>query len=274
MHWIKDAFASLRTTWSVFAERQGPLMAAGVAFYAFLSLFPALIASLYFYALFASSNSIAHDTQAIGRLLPSDAARLLTGQVSQITSASRASLGTGAVIATVLALYAASGAINNLLAAINLMQGHSRRRHFLVRRAIALALTAGAILVVTITFALLTIVPIIQDHLGLSSSAHATAALLRWLALVALVGTAIAILFRIAPEISAGQRTRLRFWTPAVLVATTGWLCASLGFSSYVNTFGRYSATYGALAGVVVLMLWLWLGTLVVLFAATLERRR
>src|SRR5215207_8844645 len=111
------------TAWKRASARRAPLLAAGVAFYAFLSLFPAAIAAILTYGLVASPETVARQSEDIADALPSDAASVVTGQIDALTSTSNNTLGIGLVLAVALALYSVSSGVGNLISAINSMFG-------------------------------------------------------------------------------------------------------------------------------------------------------
>lgn len=106
------------------------------------------------------------------------------------------------------------------------------------------------------------------DSLGLGVVGTVVAQVLRWALLVAVVIVALAVVYRIAPDRDA---PRFRWVSPGAVVATVLWVAGSVAFSLYVNNFGSYNATYGALASVVVLMLWLYLTAYIVLLGAEIN---
>jgi membrane protein len=257
----------MRTAWKQASSQQASLMAAGVAFYAFLSLFPALIAGVMLYGLFASEETVTRQSQQITDALPSDAASLITGQMEQLTATSSGSLGLGLVLAVALALYSASGGIGNLVTAINTMFGIKDSRNFIKKKLVALALTAGAIVFVIVVLGIVAAAPIVFDALDIMPGVRIALEIARWLILLGAVCTAIAVLFRVAPD----RPHSPKLFTRGVLVASALWVLVSVGFSIYVDNFGSYAKTYGALAGVVALLLWLWIGQFAILLGAALE---
>ena len=192
--------------------------------------------------------------------MPADAASVVTGQLESLTSTSSGSLGIGLVIALALAIYGASGGVGNLVTAINAMFGQRDRRNFLEQKAQALLLTVGAIVFFAIMVSLVAVAPAVLDSALLGG--------LRWVLVAGAIVLAIAILFRVAPD-RRGEAGPLI--SKGVLVASGLWIVASVGFSVYVDNFGSYAKTYGALAGVVVLLLWLWVGVYALLLGATVE---
>lgn len=265
--------SSLRTlviAWRQASARQAPLLAAGVAFYLFTSLFPALIAAVSIYGLVADPATVARQAERLSEALPADAASLITGQLEQLTSQSSGSLGLSAIIAIVLAVYSASGGISNLVTAINQLYGLPDRRSFIMRKLLALGLTAGALVFGLVAISLVAVVPIVLDLVDVVPGARLVANVLRWVVLAGGIVVGIGVLYRQAPDRPAPRGVL----TKGVVLAAAIWLVVSVGFSVYVDTFGNYAKTYGALAGVIVLLLWLWVGMYAILFGACVEATR
>jgi membrane protein len=263
---------SLRLTavaaWKQASSRQAPLLAAGVAFYSFLSLFPALIAGVLTYGLVASPETVQRQSESLSDALPADAASVITGQLDALVSTSSGSLGAGLVLSIALAFYSASGGVANLVVAINRMFDLDDRRNFLVKKGVALALTIGAVAFMIVVITLVAVLPALLDALVDGPGTRLLLELARWSLLLAAVVLAVAVLFRVAPD---RRRDPGPLITRGVLTASALWTVVSLAFSLYVDTFGSYGKTYGALAGVVVLLLWLWIGLYALLLGATVE---
>lgn len=250
----------VKAAWKQASSHQAPLLAAGVAFYAFLSLFPAMIAAVMLYGLIANPETVQRQSEDIADALPADAASVVTGQLESLTSTSSGSLGIGLVLALALAIYGASGGVGNLVTAINVMFGQRDRHNFIEQKARALMLTIFAIIFLIIIIVLVAVAPAVLDSALLGG--------LRWVLVAAAIVLAIGVLFRIAPDRRGPAGPLI---SKGVLVASGLWIVASVGFSVYVDNFGSYAKTYGALAGVVVLLLWLWVGVYALLLGATVE---
>ena len=255
------------TAWKQASTRQAPLLAAGVAFYAFLSLFPAMIAAVMTYGLVASPQTVSDQSADIADALPADAASVVTGQLDSLTKTSSDSLGIGLAIALVLAIYSAAGGVGNLITAINAMFGLAETRGFIKRKLLALLLILGAILFVVLMVGLVAVAPAVLDRVDIVPGVRAGFEVGRWILLLLAVMVAIGILFRLAPN----RAKRSPLISKGVVVATILWLLVSVGFSLYVDNFGSYGKTYGTLAGVVVLLLWLWIGIYAILLGACVE---
>jgi membrane protein len=261
---------SVITAWKQASARQAPLLAAGVAFYAFLSLFPAMIAAVLTYGLVASPETVSKQSADIADALPTDAASVVTGQLDSLVKTSSDSLTIGLAIALVLAIYGAAGGVGNLITAINAMFGLAETRGFIKRKFLALVLTLGAIIFVVLVVGIVAVAPAVLDEIEVVPGVRAGVEAARWVLLLAAVMIAIGVLFRLAPNRSSSGR----LISKGVVVATVLWLFVSVGFSLYVDNFDSYGKTYGALAGVVVLLLWLWIGVYAILLGASVEAVR
>jgi membrane protein len=257
-----------KRAWREAKADQVPLLAAGVAFYSFLAIFPAMIAAVMLYGLVRDPEDVQRQVDQLSDALPSDAASLLTTQLEAITSTSSRSLGLGLLISLVLALWSASGGVGNIMSAVNFAYDEEETRGLVKRKLLSLVLTLGAIVFVVVAIALVAVTPALLDSLVDAGPLRWGLETLRWVGLLVAMSAALAILYRVAPDREAPQ---LRWVSVGAVVATVVWLLASLGFSLYVDNFGSYNKTYGALAGVVVLLLWLWITMYVVLLGAEIN---
>jgi membrane protein len=261
----------LQVTKRAFAEGKTdnvPILAGGVAFFAFLALFPAIIAALTLYGLVADPATVAGQVSSLAALLPETARPLVVDQLNSVASGSGGALGIGLIISLLAALWSASGGTMNLIKATNVAYDEDESRGFLKLRGIALLLTLGAVVFVLLTVALVAVTPVLFSALGLGGFGLVIAQVLRWVLLVVLVVAALAIVYRVAPDRDA---PRFAWVSTGAIVATVLWVIGSVLFSLYVSNFGSYNKTYGALAGVIVLMLWLYLTSYIVLLGAEIN---
>jgi membrane protein len=261
-------FAVLRRVKAEVKEDNVPLLAAGVAFYAMLAIFPAIIAMVTIYGLVANPAQVESQVGQIATSLPSGADQLLTAQLKSVAGAGRQSLSIGLALSLLGVLWSASGGVQGLVKGLNLVYDERETRGFLKLRGLSLLLTIGAIVVAVVALVLITVFPRVIDNLGLGQTAQLAASIVRWVVLALLVLAALAVLYRFAPD-RASPRWRWVSWGAVVALAL--WLLGSVGFSWYVDNFGKYNQTYGALAAVIILLLWLFLSAFAVLLGAELD---
>lgn len=246
---------------------QVPVVAAGVAFYAWLALIPAMLAVVMVYGLVTDAEQVTRQIEAFTSSLSPEASQMLVDVVTNATSGDAGGLTAGVAIGLLGVLWSASGGMDGLIKGINIAYDEEPRS-FPKRRGLAVLLTLGAIVVGGLAVGLITAFPAFVDRLDLGLGAMIGAQVVRWATLLVLVLLGLAVLYRVAPH---REDARLRWTTPGALVAGVTWLLGSAGFAVYVRTFGSYDATYGALAGVVILNLWLFLTSFVVLLGAEIN---
>ena len=252
--------------WAESKEDNVSLMAAGMAYYAFLAIFPAIIAAVLLFSFFADPATITTQLDALGSAIPADIKRTVTDQIG--LAAGNGKVGFGAVIAILVALFSASGGMGNLMTAVNLCYDEEETRGFVKKRLIALALTVGAIVFLLVVVGLVAVLPIVLGFLGTSGFAFFLTQAVRWVLIVVVIAVALAVLYRIAPDRDA---PKFRWVSVGAGVATLLWIVASVGFSVYVSQFGSYAKTYGAIAGIVILLLWLFITAYAILLGAEIN---
>jgi membrane protein len=241
-------------------QDQVPLLSAGVAYYTLLSLFPAAIAAVSIYGLVANPDTVRDQIDK-----PSTA-DLVGGQIKQVTSGAGGALGLATVIGILTALWSASSGMKALITGVNLAYDETETRKFVKLRGLALLLTLGAMVLLGVALALIVGFPAVADDWP--TPLAWTAGILRWVLLAVLLVAALAVLYRYAPNRDEPRWTWVSWGSG---IATLLWILASVGFSIYANSFGNYNKTYGALAGVIILMFWLFLTAFVVLVGAELN---
>jgi membrane protein len=252
-----------------------PMLAGGVAYFSFLAIFPALVAAVTLYGLVADPATVAQQVGELAVALPQEARPLITDQLQSVASGDGGALGIGLVVALLAAIWSASSGVGNLMQAVNLAYDERESRGFVRLRGTALALTVGAVVFVLLTLTLVAVVPTMLDAIPLGVAGTVLAQVVRWALLVGLVLLGLAVVYRVAPDRDA---PRFDWASPGAVVAAVLWIVGSVLFSLYVDNFGSYNTTYGTLAGVVVLLLWLYLTAYIVLLGAEInaeaERRR
>lgn len=254
--------------WRQSKEHNASLLAAGVAFFSFLSLIPALAATLILYGMVTDPNQAADQVRSWAKALPHDAQQVLTDQLSGLTKTSGGALTLGLIVTLGAALWSASGAMGNLVKALNVSYHEGEERGFVKQRGLALLLTVGGIVFFALAIGLVAVVPALLGHFDLGIAGRLLIQIARWGLLVGVMILALGVLYRVAPD---RQDPRFRWASVGAIVATVLWVAGSVAFSFYVSNFGSYNKTYGALAGVVVLLLWLYLTCYAILLGAEIN---
>jgi membrane protein len=197
--------------------------------------------------------------------MPAAARDLVTTQLDSLASTPSQNLGVGLVVALALALWSASAGTGNLMTAVNVAYGKEETRGFVRRKLLALRLTVGAILAFAVVLVLVAAVPAAADSMGIPTGVRVVVEVVRWTLLLIVLIVCLAVVYRVAPDRHAPPQ---RWVSVGAAVAVVLWVVACVGFSLYVDYFSSYAKTYGALAGVVVLLLWLWLTFYAVLLGA------
>ena len=254
-----------RTAKEVKAD-QVPLLAAGVAFYVLLALFPAIIAGVSIYGLVADPQTVRDQINQLAQTLSPETAKLIGQQVQQVTSSAGGALGLATVIGILTALWSASSGMKALITGVNLAYDEAEGRKFIKLRGLSILMTLAAMVLLGVALALIVGFPAVPD--SWPTVLQWTAAILRFVLLAVLLMAGLAALYRYAPD---RDKPKWSWSSPGSMAATVLWVLASVGFSIYVNAFGNYNKTYGALAGIIILMFWLYLTAFVVLVGAELN---
>ena len=258
----------VKRAWAEHKADNMPIIGGGVAFFGFLAIFPGLIALISIYGLVASPETVTQQIEDISTQLPDEAAQLIGEQLTSIAANSGRALTVGLVVSILAALWTASGGVGNLVTAVNIAYDEVETRNFLKLRTLSLGLTLGAVAFVIVAFGLLAVVPVVLDALPLGIVGTILAHVVRWTLLLAMFAGSLAVVYRAAPDRDA---PRFRWVSLGAVVATVLWALVSVGFSLYVDNFGSYDKTYGTIAGVIVLMLWLYLTCYLVLLGAEIN---
>lgn len=258
-------FAALKRVSPRLKDLNVSLLASGVAFWALLSLFPALLALIALYGLIADPQDVTKQVgNALGTLSP-ETRTVITDQLQSIASTNKQSLGIGLVISVVLALWSASSGMQNLMQALTTAYEQKETRGFIKLRAAALALTLGSIVFAIVVIGVIGVVPALIDRFVPDGPLKILAYVGEAVVFFLLVVSVLTVLYRFAP---ANKPSGLRWASPGAIIAALLWVLGSAGFAVYVHLSSSYANTYGALAGVVIFMLWLYLTSFAVLLGA------
>jgi membrane protein len=257
----------LRRVKQQLAEDNLSLVAAGAAFYGLLAIFPALAALVSLYGLFTDPQTVEQQMQSVQSMLPQAAGQLIQQQLTRIASTGGGALTIGAVIGFVLALWSSKKGVSSIMTALNIVYDEEEKRGFLKLNALALLLTFGLLLFVIVALVAIAFVPTALGS-GASGPLGTIVNWLRWPLIAVASIFVLDVLYRYG---ASRENAEWRWVTWGAAVATLLWLGGSALFSWYVSSFGSYNETYGSVAAVAVLMMWLWLSTYFVLIGAELN---
>jgi membrane protein len=258
----------LARVWSAVSKDNVSLLSEGLSMYALLAVFPSLAAAVSIYGLFASPASVIQDMNAFAGILPPGAWEIFSKQLQEVARHTGSTLSATAAVALLLSLWSARSGMASLITATNVAYSEPERRGFIHVSLISLAFTAGGIVAFLIMVLLGVAVPLTVKVLGLSAGTEWVVGIVRWvlLWLVAIVG--LAVIYRYAP---ARERPRWHWVTWGSVIASTFWLLGSVLFAIYVRTFGSYGQTYGALGGVIVLLMWFYVSSFTIVVGAEIN---
>jgi membrane protein len=262
-----------------FLDDNGTMLASALAYSTFFAIPSVLLVVVGVFTLVVGSATISTLMAHFSQVMPAQATSLLGGSLDRLAQHP----GTGitmTIVGLVLAAWSTTGAMTSYMTAVNLAYKRKDGRAFVRKRVVAFELVA----VIGLAFLLVAVLLIFGPPLEQLVASHAGGAsgaigwiwwIAEWPILLGGLMFAFALLLYLGPDI---EHPRWQFVTPGSLFATAVWLAASGGFAVYTSSFGSYNKTWGTLAGVIVMLTWLWLAAIALLLGAEInaeaERRR
>lgn len=257
-----------KTLYTMYFDHDIDGAAAQLSFYLLFAIFPFLFFLTTLAAYLPLDASVDAMLRAASRVLPDDATKLLSSQAHNLLELPRPKLLT---ITAVVALWSSSRGLNALRLALNRAYGATERRSFWLVQSMALGVTiVGAFLLLISAAALVAGSRTsywIAANLGIGPEYHTTVTILRWpmTAVFMLFVTALAYYWLPA------RKGRFTAFTPGAVVSTAAWLLVTWGFAAYVAHFATYNMTYGSIGGVIVLLTWFYLTSLIFIFGGEIN---
>jgi membrane protein len=245
--------------------------AAALAYYEFLAIPAALLIAVGIFGLVASPHDVTTLVDKLGGVVPGQAQTLIEQSLTRMTQNQSTGI-TALVIGSVLALWSLTGAMQNLMWALNVAYDREETRGFVRRRLVALVMIVFAVIGFALLFGVLVLGPHLSGWVGSAVGAQTPVEVVWWVAEWPLLILALLVCFAgllyLGPNI---EHPRWRFLTFGSVVAIVVWLLASGLFALYVAKFSSYNKAWGSLAAVVVMLTWLWLSSVALLFGAELN---
>ncbi|HMB78859.1 MAG TPA: YihY/virulence factor BrkB family protein [Vicinamibacterales bacterium] len=243
-------------------------LAAQLAYYFFLALFPALLMLVAIVSFLPIVGLLDAITGTLARVAPTDVLSIIQDQILKIAHEKNGGLLT---IGMLGAIWSTSAGVDAIIGTLNKAYDVQESRPWWKVKLIAISLTVALALFIVVSFGLVMVGPTLAERIAewahLGPVFEWSWKILQWPLVFLLVTSGVGLIYAFAPDV-----VQEWFWiTPGAIVATTLWLAISLGFKFYVARFGSYNATYGVIGGVIVLMLWFYLSSLAVLIGAELN---
>jgi membrane protein len=258
--------AILLRTRKEFFQDNIPMIAAGVAFYALLALFPGIAAFVALYGVFADVAEAERHLQALSFVLTPEMLRLVGDQMIRLAGADKGGQSLAFAASVLVSLWSANGAVKAMMTGLTIAYDQQETRSYLRKTLVSLAFTLGFLVFVVAAIGLLAAGPAIAAFAG--APAATLFGWISWPLLLAGLTVGLALLYRFGPS---RDPIRWRWITWGSIAVMVFWVIVSALFSLYVNNFGHFNKTYGSLGAVIGFMIWIFLSMLVVLAGAELN---
>ena len=249
------------------AETNMFLVAAGVAFYGMLALFPGLAATIALWGLISDPAVLMEQIELLHAIVPEEVFGLVEKQIESLTQTSGDRLGWAGILSLMIAIWSARSGVAALILGLNTIHGRQNRgsiRHYVT----ALLLTVSLLGVAIVALTSVVIAPIVLSFVPLGPITSVLVELIRWAAAIGVLLVGLALIYRYGPN---NRGERLRWVTPGAALAVLVWAVASYGFSLYISNFGRYNEVYGSIGAAVAMLIWLYISAFLILLGASLN---
>lgn len=264
---ISKLWRTLKHVLRLMDERNLSLIAAGVAFYGILAVFPGLAMVIALWGVIGDPAAVAEQMSQFRAVLPNDVFTLIDTQLRALSQADGLTLGWASFVSLALALWSSRAGVAALMRGLNTIYRLPNRQgiaHYLR----ALALTVALIFVALIAIACVVLIPLILTFVPLGPLAGAGLVALRWSIALLVLMSGFSLIYRLGPN--RAQRSVGRV-APGALFATFCWAVASAGFSIYLTNFGAYNEVYGSIGAVIAMLMWLFISAWLVLLGGALN---
>jgi len=245
-----------------------PIVSAGVAFFAFLAIFPGIIVLFSIYGLALDDQLAERQITKLAEVMPEQTISIIEGRMKNLMEISSRALGWGTVFGIVIAFWSANRGIKFLFTGLDVAYRVENSRGFFKQNAMTLAFTLGTIVMIILSMAFIVLFPVLVNTIGLPDTIGSLIAWLRWPLLAIIIISAISLIYQYGP---ARETPGFRWVVLGATVATIVWLIASWGFSVYVSNFGNLGEIYGSLSAVVIMLFWLFITSFIILVGGELN---
>ena len=265
---VSDWWSVIKRTWKEAHHDNVSVIAAGVAFFSLLAVFPLITAALSTFSYFADPGDVTGLTRTFATLLPGDAYAILEGQVNSVLAAPPINASLGIILSLGFAFISAGAGIRAMMRAMNVAYEEVETRNPAVFFLFGMLMTLGSLVFVWVSLFVIIGVSAVLAHTNFAYSAGFSSRTLPWILLVTIFCFACGVMYRFGPS---RRPARKRWVLPGIIFALVSWIAISFGFSKFVVHFGAYNETFGGLASVIILLIWLWLTAMVIIIGAELN---
>lgn len=234
------------------ADDRVGFVAAAISFYLLIALVPLLASVVGAYGLIANPADVAGHIKSLSEFLPAEMLGLVEDELKRVAS-EQDQAGLSLLLGLALSVWAGTKATDAVIVAMNIAYDEREARNFVWKKLVSLGLTLGSIGFLGIAITMLAAIPAIVGSMNLPGFLDGLLSLLRWPILFVATMAWFAVIYRYAP---CREEPQWRWVSWGAFIATLTWILASAGFSFYVANWGSYSATYGSLGAVIVVMMW------------------
>jgi len=245
-----------------------PMVAAGMAFFGFLSIFPALAGFVILFGLVADPYTVTDYLVPMRDLVPGQVFDLVATQLEKVAGETDKALGFGLLVSLGFAVWSSARGATALLTAMDIAYNEGPRQGWVRPKLTALMFTLAGLVFAVMAVGLLAAVPAAVALMQAREPLELVLLGTRWIVLAGLVLLALGLLYRYGPN---RRRARISWITPGSVLASIVWIAASWGFARYVANVDSYNETFGALGAVVVLLMWLYISAYIVCLGAELN---
>lgn len=244
------------------------LIAAGVALFSMLAIFPALNVVVSLYALFTSPENIISHMEPLRQLLPEQAFSILKEQLTKLSDTGKAKLNFTLLVSLIVGFWLSRKGATALITACNIVYDEDEKRPFFGVLLVSLLFTLAGIVGFVALALLVILLPIVLGILPLGEFVETSLKVLRWPILAMIFIFVLECVYRFAPN---RKNPKWRWVSVGAVIATVVWIAASIGFTIYVQNFSNYNEIYGAIGGAIILVLWFYISAFVVLLGAEIN---
>jgi membrane protein len=266
----RDYVAILKRGFKRSSEDHITNLAAALAYYAFLSIPAILLIAAGLFGLIAGPNAVTTIIDKLHGIVPSQASSLLKDSLQRLTKQQSTSI-TLIAVGGVLALWSVSGAMQNVMWALNLAYDREESRGFVRRRIVSAAMAVFALMASALVLGLLVLGPHISGWIGNAIGNKTATEIVWWAAqwpiLIGGLLLAFGVIYYLGPDV----KQKWQFLSFGAVFAVVVWLIASGAFAYYASRFGSYNKAWGSLSAVVVMLTWLWISSVALLLGAEIN---